>query len=77
MSLIATVLSGLFVACVGIGTGPPSTVVLPNKATLQADGSVQLTMKVRCEDQQQAFEWSVEIARAPSSAATAPGRRPG
>jgi hypothetical protein len=36
-------------------------VVLPAKATLLADGSVQITMKVRCNDQQQAFEWSVDI----------------
>jgi hypothetical protein len=36
-------------------------VVLPKKATLLADGSVQITMKVRCNDQQQAFEWSVDI----------------
>ena len=61
---IATILAGLFLASVGIGTGqavPPSAVVLPNKATLLADGSVQITMKVRCNDQQQAFEWSVDI----------------
>jgi hypothetical protein len=40
---------------------PRSAVVLPSKATLLADGSVQITMKVRCNDQQQAFEWSVGI----------------
>ena len=39
----------------------PSAVVLPTKATLLADGSVQITIKVRCNDQQQAFEWSVDI----------------
>ena len=43
------------------GAAPASAVVLPTKATLLADGSVQITMKVRCNDQQQAFEWSVEI----------------
>ena len=61
---IATTLAGLFLVSVGIGTGQavaPSAVVLPNKATLLADGSVRITMKVRCNDQQQAFEWSVEI----------------
>ncbi len=60
----ATILSALFLASVGIGTAhavPPSAVVLPKKATLLADGSVQVTMKVRCNDQQQAFEWSVDI----------------
>ena len=61
---IATILAGLFLASVGVGTAqaaPPSAVVLPTKATLLADGSVQITMKVRCNDQQQAFEWSVEV----------------
>jgi hypothetical protein len=61
---IATLLAGLFLASVGIGTGqavPPSAVVLPTKATLLADGSVQITMKVRCNNQQRAFEWSVDI----------------
>ncbi len=61
---ITTILAGLFLASVGIGTaqaGPTSAVVLPTKATLLADGSVQITMKVRCNDQQQAFEWSVDI----------------
>ena len=59
-----TILAGLFLVSVGIGTGqatPPSAVVLPTKATLLPDGSVQITMKVRCNDQQQAFEWSVDI----------------
>src|SRR4029079_461235 len=49
---------------VGIGTGqaaPPSAVVLPTKATLLPDGSGQITMKVRCNDRQQACEWSVDI----------------
>ena len=61
---IATILAGLFLESIGIGTGQavaPSAVVLPKKATLLADGSVQITMKVRCNAQQQAFEWSVEI----------------
>jgi hypothetical protein len=53
-------------AVVGLLASPasaisPSAVVLPTKATLLADGSVQITMKVRCNDQQQAFEWSVDI----------------
>ena len=64
MRFITTILAGLFLAFVGIGTAqaaPPSAVVLPTKATLLADGSVQITMKVRCNDQQQAFEWSVDI----------------
>ena len=64
MRFIATMLAGLFLASVGIGPAqavPPSAVVLPKKATLLADGSVQITMKVRCNDQQQAFEWSVEV----------------
>jgi hypothetical protein len=57
-------LAGLFLASVGIGTAQaaaPSAVVLPTKAILLADGSVQITMKVRCNDRQQAFEWSVDI----------------
>jgi hypothetical protein len=57
-------LAGLVLASVGIGSAyavAPSAVVLPPKAALLADGSVQITMKVRCNDQQQAFEWSVEI----------------
>jgi hypothetical protein len=64
MRFIVTILAGLFLATVGIGTAQavaPSAVVLPTKATLLADGSVQITMKVRCNDQQQAFEWSVDI----------------
>ena len=64
MRFIATILAGLFLASVGIGTAqaaPPSAVVLPKKATLLPDGSVQITMKVRCNDHQQAFEWSVAI----------------
>ena len=64
MRFIAPILAGLFLASVGIGTAQaaaPSTVVLPKKATLLADGSVQITMKVRCDDQQQAFAWSVDI----------------
>lgn len=62
---ITTILAGLFLASVGIGTTAqavaPSAVVLPTKATLLADGSVQITMKVRCNDHQQAFEWSVDL----------------
>jgi hypothetical protein len=64
MRAIGTILAALFLASVGIGTAqaaPPSTVVLPTKATLLDDGSVLITMKVRCNDQQQAFEWSVDI----------------
>src|SRR4029079_13102735 len=61
---ITTILAGLFLASVGTGTpqaAPRSAVVLPKRATRLADGSVQITMKVRCNDQQQAFEWSVDI----------------
>ena len=64
MRFIATMLAGVLLAFVGIGTAQaaaPSAVALPAKATLLPDGSVQITMKVRCNDQQQAFEWSVEI----------------
>ena len=64
MKFIVTILTCLLLSSVGVGTAqaaPPSAVVLPKKATLLADGSVQITMKVRCNDQQQAFEWSVEI----------------
>jgi hypothetical protein len=64
MRFITTILAGLFLAFLGIGPAqavPPSAVVLPTKATLLADGSVQITMKVRCNDQQQAVGWSVEI----------------
>jgi len=64
MRFITTILAVLFLTSVGIGTAeaaPPSAVVLPKKATLLADGSVQITMKVRCNDRQQAFEWSVDI----------------
>jgi hypothetical protein len=64
MRFITAILAGVFLVPVGIGTAqavPPSAVVLPTKATLLADGSVQIMMKVRCNDQQQAFEWSVEI----------------
>ena len=64
MRLIATLLAALFLASVGIGTAqaaPSSAVVLPTKATLLTDGSVEITMKVRCAARQQAFEWSVDI----------------
>jgi hypothetical protein len=65
MRHITTLLAGLALAFTGL-TGiaqatAPSAVVLPTKATLLADGSVQITMKVRCNDQQQAFEWSIDI----------------
>lgn len=64
MRFMAAVLAFLVLASAGIGTAhaaPASGVVLPSKATLLADGSVQITMKVRCNDRQQAFEWSVEV----------------
>jgi hypothetical protein len=59
-----TILAGLFLASVGIGTAhaaPPSAVVLPAKGTLNPDGSVDITMKVRCNETQQAFEWSIDV----------------
>lgn len=65
MRRITTLLAGLalvFTGLTGIArAAAPSAVVLPKKATLLADGSVQITMKVRCNDQQQAFEWSIDI----------------
>jgi hypothetical protein len=64
MRSLITILVALFLASVGIGPAQamaPSAVVLPTKATLLADGSVQITMKVRCNDEQQAFEWSVDV----------------
>jgi hypothetical protein len=64
MRLIASVLTAVVLASVGLGTAQaaaPSAVALPAKATLLADGSVRISMKVRCDDQQQAFEWSVGI----------------
>ena len=66
MRLVATTLACLLLVPVGTGTAhaataPPSTVVLPAKAALLADGSVRIAMRVRCNDRQQAFEWSVEI----------------
>lgn len=64
MRFFTTALAGLLLASLAIGPAqavPPSAVVLPARATLLADGSVQITMKVRCNDQQQAFEWSVDI----------------
>ena len=64
MRVLVTVLAVSLLASVGIETAqavPRSAVVLPSKATLLADGSVQITIKVRCNDQQQAFEWSVDI----------------
>jgi hypothetical protein len=64
MRFITALLAGLLLASIGIGpaqAAAPSAVVLPAKATLLEDGSVQITMKVRCNDQQQAFEWSIGI----------------
>ena len=64
MRFITALLAGLLLASLGIGpaqAAPPSGVVLPAKATLLDDGSVQITMKVRCNDQQQAFEWGIDI----------------
>jgi hypothetical protein len=64
MRVLVTMLAVSFLASVGIETAqavPRSAVVLPSKATLLADGSVQITIKARCHDQQQAFEWSVDI----------------
>jgi hypothetical protein len=65
MRRITTLLAGLalvFTGLTGIAqAAAPSAVVLPTKATLLADGSVQISMKVRCNDQQQAFEWGIDI----------------
>jgi hypothetical protein len=64
MRFVVAILACLVLSSVGVGTAqaaPPSAVVLPKKATLLPDGSVQIRMKVRCNDQQQAFEWSVDV----------------
>jgi len=68
MKVITTIATSLVLALggvfIGVGTAeaaPRSAVVLPKKATLLADGSLRLTMKVRCNRQQQAFEWSVDV----------------
>jgi len=64
MRFIAAVLAALCLTSGSVGAAhavPRSTVVLPAKATLLPDGSVQIAMKVRCNDRQQAFEWSVDI----------------
>jgi hypothetical protein len=80
MRLIASMLTGLILACVGIGptqAAAPSAVVLPAKATVLADGSVHITMKVRCHDQQQAFEWSVGIRQGATSGGSSAGPEAG
>ena len=61
LATIASVVAILVGTASPAAAAAPSAVVLPTKATLLADGSVQITMKVRCNDQQQAFEWSVDI----------------
>ena len=68
MKVITTIATSLLLALGGVAVGvstaeaaPRSAVVLPQKATLLADGSLRLTMKVRCNRQQQAIEWSVDV----------------
>lgn len=64
MRLVASVLALLLVASVGVGAAqaaPPSVVVLPAKARVLDDGSVRLHLRVRCQEQQQAFEWTVDV----------------
>ena len=64
MRFITALLAGLLLASVSIGTAQaaaPSAVVLPPKGTLNPDGSVDITMKVRCNETQQAFEWSIDV----------------
>lgn len=66
MRSITALLAGLLLASVGINpvtshAAAPSAVVLPPKGTLNADGSVDITMKVRCDPTRQAFEWSIDI----------------
>jgi hypothetical protein len=64
MRLITALLAGLLLASVSTGTAQaaaPSAVVLPPKGTLNPDGSVDITMKVRCNETQQAFEWSIDV----------------
>src|ERR1044072_1714595 len=64
MRFITTLLAGLLLASVPAGTAhavAPSAVVLPSKGTLNSDGSVDITMKVRCNETQQAFEWSIDV----------------
>lgn len=39
----------------------PSAVVLPARGLLGSDGSVDITMKVRCSYPEQAFEWSIDV----------------
>jgi hypothetical protein len=61
---ITTLLAGLLLASVGTGTAQaaaPSALVLPTKGTLNPDGSVNITMKVRCAADKQAFEWSIDL----------------
>lgn len=62
---ITALLSGLALASVGLtGTAqaaPPSAVMLPTKGTLNPDGSVDITMKVRCQPDKQAFEWAIDL----------------
>ena len=66
MRSITTLLVGLMLASVGFSpvtaqAAAPSVLVLPPKGTLNADGSVDITMKVRCDKTRQAFEWSIDI----------------
>lgn len=64
MRLIAAILTIVTLTLTGIGTAQaaaPSSVVIPKKATLLADGSVRVKFQVRCSAHQQAFEWSIGI----------------
>jgi hypothetical protein len=64
MRFITSLLACLLLAAASTGTAQavaPSAVVLPSKGTLNPDGSVDITMKVRCNETQQAFEWSIDV----------------
>ena len=64
MRFFTTLLAALLLASASTSTADataPSAVVLPAKGTLNPDGSVDITMRVRCNETQRAFEWSIEI----------------
>ena len=64
MRYVSGVLAGLLLATVVPEVAQAtatSEVVLPAKGTLNADGSVDITMKVRCNETQLAYEWSIDL----------------
>lgn len=60
-ALLLTAVSTSTAQAAAAQAAAPSAVVLPTQVRLNADGSVDITMKVRCSRNWTAFEWSIDV----------------